>query len=139
MSLVIRVLYTDDGMGLSFELQGKAVRDVVQTTFIFNGAKHEYFNPREFWQRFNWPGSSDHPGGSLSGMPGCWPCSSCATSRCRGRYSLARTAQNPFETPRSSCRVKRGCVRKRSRRACWITVAAQLDVAFGNCYEKREL
>ena len=40
MSLVIRVLYTDGGMGmgLSFELQGKAVRDVVQTTFIFNGA-----------------------------------------------------------------------------------------------------
>ena len=102
MSLVIRVLYTDGGMGLSFELQGKAVRDVVQTTFIFNGAKHEYFNQREFWQRFNWPGSSDHPGASLSWMPGRWPCSSCATSRCRGRYSLARTAPKPFETPRSS-------------------------------------
>ncbi|OKA17106.1 type VI secretion IcmF C-terminal domain-containing protein, partial [Pseudomonas versuta] len=66
LSHLADVLYTDGGMGLSFELQGKAVRDVVQTTFIFNGAKHEYFNQREFWQRFNWPGSSDHPGASLS-------------------------------------------------------------------------
>lgn len=38
------VLYTDGGMGLSFELQGKAVRDVVQTTFILNGDRHQYFN-----------------------------------------------------------------------------------------------
>jgi type VI secretion system protein ImpL len=39
---------------------------VVQTTFILNGDKHHYFNQREFWQRFNWPGRSDHPGASLS-------------------------------------------------------------------------
>lgn len=60
------MIYTDGGMGLSFELQGKAVRDVVQTTFIFNGARHEYFNQKEFWQRFSWPGRSDYPGVSLS-------------------------------------------------------------------------
>lgn len=60
------LLYTDGGMGLSFELQGKAVRDVVQTTFILNGDKHHYFNQRESWQRFNWPGRSDYPGASLS-------------------------------------------------------------------------
>ncbi len=60
------VLYTDGGMGLSFELQGKAVRDVVQTTFILNGDKHHYFNQKESWQRFNWPGRSDYPGASLS-------------------------------------------------------------------------
>jgi len=60
------VLYTDGGMGLSFELQGKPVRDVVQTTFILNGDRHQYFNQKESWQRFNWPGRSDYPGVSLS-------------------------------------------------------------------------
>ncbi|WP_248744866.1 ImcF-related family protein [Pseudomonas sp. MWU12-2037] len=60
------VLYTDGGLGLSFELQGKAVRDVVQTTFVLNGEKHHYFNQKEGWQRFNWPGGSDYPGVSLS-------------------------------------------------------------------------
>jgi len=60
------VLYTDGGMGLSFELQGKPVRDVVQTTFILNGDRHQYFNQKESWQRFNWPGRGDYPGVSLS-------------------------------------------------------------------------
>ena len=53
-------------MGLSFELQGKAASNVVQTTFILNGERHHYFNQREKWQRFNWPGRSNHPGASLS-------------------------------------------------------------------------
>lgn len=60
------VLYTDGGMGLSFELQGKPVRDVVQTRLILNGETHDYFNQKERWQRFNWPGRSDYPGASLS-------------------------------------------------------------------------
>ncbi|WP_434610956.1 ImcF-related family protein [Pseudomonas sp. R1-7] len=60
------VLYTDGGLGLSFELSGKGVRDVVQTTFILNGEKHEYFNQKERWQRFGWPGRSDYPGVSLT-------------------------------------------------------------------------
>lgn len=66
LSQLADVIYTDGGMGLSFELQGKPVRDVVQTTFILNGEQHQYFNQREIWQRFNWPGRSDHPGASLS-------------------------------------------------------------------------
>jgi len=66
LSHLADVIYTDGGMGLSFELQGKAVRDVVQTTFVLNGEQHQYFNQRETWQRFNWPGRSDHPGASLS-------------------------------------------------------------------------
>ncbi len=66
LSHLADVLYTDGGMGLSFELRGKAVRDVVQTTFILNGEKHEYFNQKESWQRFSWPGHSDYPGASLS-------------------------------------------------------------------------
>ncbi|MDY7533441.1 ImcF-related family protein [Pseudomonas sp. Bout1] len=66
LSHLADVIYTDGGMGLSFELQGKPVRDVVQTTFILNGARHQYFNQKEFWQRFSWPGRGDYPGASLS-------------------------------------------------------------------------
>jgi type VI secretion system protein ImpL len=66
LSHLADVLYTDGGMGLSFELRGKPVRDVVQTTFILNGEKHEYFNQKERWQRFSWPGFSQHPGTRLS-------------------------------------------------------------------------
>ncbi|MFM9489557.1 type VI secretion IcmF C-terminal domain-containing protein, partial [Pseudomonas monachiensis] len=39
---------------------------VVQTTFILNGEKHHYFNQKESWQRFSWPGYSDRPGVSLT-------------------------------------------------------------------------
>ncbi|MEE4099061.1 MULTISPECIES: ImcF-related family protein [Pseudomonas syringae group] len=66
LSDIADVLYTDGGMGLSFELQGKGVRDVVQTTFILNGTKHHYFNQKESWQRFTWPGGSEYPGVSLT-------------------------------------------------------------------------
>lgn len=66
LSHLADVLYTDGGMGLSFELQGKPVRDVVQTTFVLNGEKHHYFNQRESWQRFRWPGQGDYPGISLT-------------------------------------------------------------------------
>lgn len=66
LSYLADVLYTDGGMGLSFELRGKAVRDVVQTSFILNGERHHYFNQKESWQRFGWPGTSDHPGASLT-------------------------------------------------------------------------
>jgi type VI secretion system protein ImpL len=66
LSHLADVLYTDGGMGINFELQGKAVRDVVQTTFVLNGARHQYFNQKESWQRFTWPGSSDYPGASLT-------------------------------------------------------------------------
>nr|WP_244216166.1 ImcF-related family protein [Pseudomonas reidholzensis] len=60
------VLYTDGGMGLSFELRGKPVRDVVQTTFMLNGEIHHYFNQRERWQRFRWPGLGEYPGTRLT-------------------------------------------------------------------------
>jgi type VI secretion system protein ImpL len=44
LSPLADVLFTDGGMGLSFELRAKPVRDLVQTTFIHNGEKHHYFN-----------------------------------------------------------------------------------------------
>ncbi|WP_081042111.1 ImcF-related family protein [Pseudomonas putida] len=66
LSHLADVLYTDGGMGLSFDLQGKPVQDVVQTTFVLNGEKHHYFNQRESWQRFRWPGQGDYPGISLT-------------------------------------------------------------------------
>ena len=66
LSHLADVLYTDGGMGMSFELQGKAVRDMVQTTFVLNGEKHHYFNQKEGWQRFSWPGFNSHPGTSLT-------------------------------------------------------------------------
>lgn len=62
LSHLADVLYTDGGLGLSFEMRGKPVRNVVDTTFILNGEKHHYFNQKERWQRFAWPGYGDHPG-----------------------------------------------------------------------------
>lgn len=66
LSELADVLYTDGGMGIGFELRGKPVRDVVQTRFTLDGEQHHYFNQRERWQRFRWPGQGDRPGTSLT-------------------------------------------------------------------------
>ncbi|MCD4528546.1 MULTISPECIES: ImcF-related family protein [Pseudomonas] len=66
LSELADVLYTDGGLGLSFELRGKPRPDVVDSTFTLNGEKHHYFNQRERWQRFNWPGRSEYPGARLT-------------------------------------------------------------------------
>lgn len=66
LSRLADVLYTDGGMGLGFELRGTAVRDVVQTRFVLDGQAHHYFNQRERWQRFRWPGQGEQPGTSLT-------------------------------------------------------------------------
>ncbi|MDF3868556.1 ImcF-related family protein [Pseudomonas denitrificans (nom. rej.)] len=60
------ILYTDGGMGMTFQLQAKPVRNVVETSLILDGVKLEYFNQMESWQQFTWPGGTDHPGASLS-------------------------------------------------------------------------
>jgi type VI secretion system protein ImpL len=60
------VLFTDGGMGIAFELSGKPVKDVVETLFILDGQKHEYFNQKERWQSFRWPGLSPAPGTRLT-------------------------------------------------------------------------
>jgi type VI secretion system protein ImpL len=66
LSQLADVLFTDGGMGLSFELQAKPVRDVVQTTFTLDGQRLHYFNQIERWRRFTWPGVGEHPGVSLT-------------------------------------------------------------------------
>lgn len=66
LSHLADVLYTDGGLGLSFELRGKPVRNVVETLFVLNGDKHHYFNQKERWQRFSWPGYGDHLGTRVS-------------------------------------------------------------------------
>lgn len=60
------MLYTDGGLGMTFQLQAKPVRNLVETTFILDGVTLEYFNQMESWQQFTWPGGTDHPGASLS-------------------------------------------------------------------------
>ncbi|MFF7710111.1 type VI secretion IcmF C-terminal domain-containing protein, partial [Pseudomonas sp. NPDC007930] len=60
------VLYTDGALGMGFELSGKPARDVVQTRFTLDGQSHHYFNQRERWQRFTWPGHGDRPGVQLT-------------------------------------------------------------------------
>ncbi|MGQ7816327.1 ImcF-related family protein [Metapseudomonas furukawaii] len=60
------VLYTDGGMGIAFDLRAKPVRDLVQTSLVVDGNALTYFNQRERWQRFQWPGIQDHPGTRLS-------------------------------------------------------------------------
>jgi type VI secretion system protein ImpL len=66
LSELADILYTDGGMGVSFALQAKPVRKVVETSLLLDGVKLEYFNQMESWQQFTWPGGSDHPGASLS-------------------------------------------------------------------------
>lgn len=60
------LLYTDGGLGMSFALQAKPVRDVVQITLVIDGVRLEYFNQMESWQQFRWPSTNDHPGASLT-------------------------------------------------------------------------
>lgn len=66
LSELADVLYSDGGMGMNFELRATAVQDLVQTTFVLDGVKHHYFNQKESWQRFTWPGRGDYPGTRLS-------------------------------------------------------------------------
>ncbi|UFH51674.1 hypothetical protein LN139_08445 [Pseudomonas sp. KNUC1026] len=66
LSRVADVAFNEGNQGLSFELSGQPARDVVQSTFTLEGARHHYFNQKPRWQRFTWPGRSEHPGASLT-------------------------------------------------------------------------
>lgn len=66
LNRVAQVVFTDGSLGLSFELSGQPARDVVQSTFTLDGARHAYFNQKPRWQRFTWPGLGERPGASLT-------------------------------------------------------------------------
>lgn len=66
LSELADVLFTDGGMGLGFELLAKPVQDVAQTLFILDGQRLHYFNQKESWHRFTWPGSGEYPGASVT-------------------------------------------------------------------------
>lgn len=65
LSELADILYTDGHLGLTFSLQAKPVRDVLQTTLLIDGVKLEHFNQMESWKQFRWPSTNDHPGASL--------------------------------------------------------------------------
>ncbi|XBS69965.1 ImcF-related family protein [Acerihabitans sp. KWT182] len=66
LSRLADILYIDGGMGMGFDLMGKPVRRVVETTLNLDGRKLRYFNQQESWRNFHWPGASDKPGVMLS-------------------------------------------------------------------------
>lgn len=52
--------------GMHFDLRAKPARDVMKTQLKVDGQTLEYFNQKERWQRFTWPGEQWQPGASLS-------------------------------------------------------------------------
>ncbi|MDO6410078.1 ImcF-related family protein [Pantoea phytobeneficialis] len=60
------ILFTDGTQGISFELQGRPVPEVVETHLTVDGQKLRYFNQMAEWRAFRWPGESLKPGTLLS-------------------------------------------------------------------------
>ncbi|WP_406903250.1 ImcF-related family protein [Serratia marcescens] len=66
LSQLSDILFTDGSQGISFELQGRAVPQVVETQLTIDGQKLHYFNQLADWQSFRWPGESYKPGTMLT-------------------------------------------------------------------------
>lgn len=60
------ILFTDGTQGISFELQGRAAPDVVETQLMLDGQPLRYFNQMANWQAMRWPGDSLKPGTLLT-------------------------------------------------------------------------
>lgn len=60
------ILFTDGTQGISFELQGRPVPEVMETHLTIDGQKLRYFNQMAEWHAFRWPGESLKPGALLS-------------------------------------------------------------------------
>ena len=60
------ILFTDGTQGISFELQGRAAPDVVETQLMLDGQPLRYFNQMATWQAMRWPGDSLKPGTLLT-------------------------------------------------------------------------
>ncbi|MBH3101452.1 type VI secretion protein VasK [Serratia marcescens] len=66
LSQLSDILFTDGSQGISFELQARAVPQVVETQLTIDGQKLHYFNQLADWQSFRWPGESYKPGTMLT-------------------------------------------------------------------------
>lgn len=60
------ILFTDGTQGISFELQGRAASEVVETQLMLDGQPLRYFNQMANWQAMRWPGDSLKPGTLLT-------------------------------------------------------------------------
>ncbi|EOY5010116.1 ImcF-related family protein, partial [Klebsiella oxytoca] len=66
LSQLSDILFTDGSQGISFEMQGVAMREVVETALTLDGQTLHYFNQLADWQRFRWPGVMNKPGAMLT-------------------------------------------------------------------------
>ncbi|VDY52069.1 ImcF-related family protein [Klebsiella oxytoca] len=66
LSQLSDILFTDGSQGISFEMQGVAMREVVETALTLDGQTLHYFNQLADWQRFRWPGAMNKPGAMLT-------------------------------------------------------------------------
>jgi len=60
------ILFTDGSEGISFEMQGVAMPEIVETQLTFDGQTLHYFNQLADWQSFRWPGVINKPGAMLT-------------------------------------------------------------------------
>ena len=81
LSQLSDILFTDGSQGISFELQARAVPQVVETQLTIDGQQLRYFNQMAEWQSFRWPGETYKPGTMLT-----WTSTS-AGARLFGDYS----------------------------------------------------
>lgn len=81
LSQLSDILFTDGSQGISFELQARAVPQVVETQLTIDGQQLRYFNQMADWQSFRWPGETYKPGTMLT-----WTSTS-AGARLFGDYS----------------------------------------------------
>ena len=66
LSQLSDILFTDGGLGISFEMQGVAMPEVVETRLTLDGQTLHYFNQLADWQSFRWPGVINKPGAMLT-------------------------------------------------------------------------
>ncbi|MDN8559112.1 ImcF-related family protein [Citrobacter werkmanii] len=66
LSQLSDILFTDGGLGISFEMQGVAMPEIVETQLTFDGQTLRYFNQLADWQSIRWPGVINKPGAMLT-------------------------------------------------------------------------
>ncbi|WP_404851433.1 MULTISPECIES: ImcF-related family protein [unclassified Enterobacter] len=66
LSRLADILFTDGRQGIGFDLQARAVSQVVETRLTIDGQVLHYFNQMADWQSFRWPGETFKPGTMLT-------------------------------------------------------------------------